>query len=319
MSNKATEYLESSFLKPLLEQEDVTDITYNGESFFYLSNSKGRQKSAIEMGKEQVGDFLKQLANLSEQQFSFSNPILDTSFSRYRLNAVFHSLARQKGEKTYSFALRIASSDCKIEDSFFPEGVKEVLLEALANHESIVIGGATGSGKTELEKWFLMNMPPFTRVVVIDNVEELDLAHHEQIDETIWVTSSNENGSYAALVKNVLRSCPDYIVLAETRGEEFEDALNAVMSGHPLITTLHATSIDSMVDRMARLVMLSPKSHRKKEVKDDIIKHFSLLVMLGRDFQSNEAKRYIESVGRIDKKSGRVHKLYAKGEADEKI
>lgn len=313
MPSKASDYLESSFLKPLLERNDVTDITYNGESLFFLSNVKGRQKSEIEIGKEEVGDFLKQIANLCEKQFSFSSPILDTSFSRYRLNAVFHSLARQKGEKTYSFALRIASPDCKIDDSFFPVGTKELLLEALSNHESVVIGGPTGSGKTELEKWLLMNMPQFTRVIVIDNVEELDLTHHEEIDETIWVTSPNENGSYASLVKNVLRNCPDYIVLAETRGEEFEDALNAVMSGHPIITTLHAQSIDSMVDRMARLVMLSPKNHKKKEVKDDIIKHFSLLVMLSRVFKENEVKRYIESVGRIDKKSGRVHKLFERG------
>ena len=70
MSGDPVAYLESSFLSPLLVQEGVTDISYNGESLFYVSNDKGRQRSSIEAKKEDVSSFLRQLANLTEKQFS---------------------------------------------------------------------------------------------------------------------------------------------------------------------------------------------------------------------------------------------------------
>ena len=48
MSGDPVTYLEGSFLSPLLVKEGVTDISYNGESLFYVSNDKGRQRSSIE-------------------------------------------------------------------------------------------------------------------------------------------------------------------------------------------------------------------------------------------------------------------------------
>ena len=34
--------LENSFLKPLLDDETITDITFNGEKLFFVSNEYGR-------------------------------------------------------------------------------------------------------------------------------------------------------------------------------------------------------------------------------------------------------------------------------------
>ena len=88
------EFVESSFLKPILEIDGVTDVSYNGESFFYEENLSGRKEAPIEASKKEVGDFLRQIANFGEKQFSFTEPILDLTFSRYRLNASFMSIVR---------------------------------------------------------------------------------------------------------------------------------------------------------------------------------------------------------------------------------
>ncbi len=70
MSGDPVAYLENSFLSPLIRQEGVTDITYNGESIYYVSNHKGRQKADFEVKREEVSSFLRQIANLTEHQFS---------------------------------------------------------------------------------------------------------------------------------------------------------------------------------------------------------------------------------------------------------
>ncbi len=320
MALNAKEYLEGSFLKELLTKEEITDISYNGDSFFYMDNLEGRKKSGLSKTPKEVGDFLKQIANLCERQFSFSNPILDVSFSRYRINAVYSNLVRFRGQKTYSFSLRIASEDSRIDDSFFPKGMKELLLHSLKEKESIVIGGITGSGKTELQKWLLLHLEDATRVIVIDNVQELDLIRNERIDQTTWVSNENlENGGFASLLRNSLRSNPDYVILAESRGAEFEYALNSAMGGHPIITTIHAQGIDTMIDRMARLVLMSEKRSIKEEVKEDIVSHFSLFIYMGRTVKEGRVNRYIDSVARMNRKSKKLQYLYKKGEIDDAL
>ncbi len=317
MALNAKEYLENSFLKDLLFKKGITDISYNGESLFYMDNIEGRKKSSITKTPKEVGDFLKQIANLCERQFSFSNPILDVSFSRYRINAVYSNLVRYRDEKTYSFSLRIASEKTLIEDAFFPEGVKEILMQSLKEKESIVIGGTTGCGKTELQKWLLLHLEDSVRVIVIDNVQELDLIRNEAIDQTTWVSNDLlEDGDFAALIKNSLRSNPDYVILAESRGAEFEYALNSVMSGHPIITTIHAQKIETMIDRMARLALMSGKEARKAEIIEDIISHFSLLIYMGRSIKEGKVYRYIDSVARLNHESKKLQYLYRKGETN---
>ena len=140
MSGDPVAYLEGSFLSPLLVQEGVTDISYNGESLFYVSNDKGRQRSSIEAKKEDVSSFLRQLANLTEKQFSVQSPFLDVSFGRYRINAVNSSLARRRNQKTYTFSLRLESNDCKITDDsgFFDKKSSQILRRLIKEGESIV-------------------------------------------------------------------------------------------------------------------------------------------------------------------------------------
>jgi type IV secretory pathway ATPase VirB11/archaellum biosynthesis ATPase len=189
-------YLEGSFLKDLLALSGVTDISYNGKTLNYVTNEEGRKRSSLLLSTEDVGSFLRQIANLSERQFSYSCPILDVSFGPYRLNAVHSSLCRCCNDKTYSFSLRIASGSCRLEgDKAFFGDAEPLLLEALKNGESIAIGGSTSSGKTELEKWCLLHLGENRRVVVIDNVEELDLLENSQIDLTTWLVNEMIPGS----------------------------------------------------------------------------------------------------------------------------
>ena len=313
MSSLPEEFIENSFLKPLLEKEGVTDITYNGADIYYVTNQNGRALYQKQFPKKEVGDFLRQLANLCERQFSFSSPILDVSFGRYRLNATFQSLARYQNEKTYSFALRLASPHCSIDDNqfFFDEKSESILLTALKEKESIVIGGLTGTGKTELEKWLLYRLEPNTRVIVIDNVEELDMVINPDIDLTTWITNENyPQATFSNLIKNALRNNPDYIVVAEGRGAEMLDGITSCMSGHPIITSIHSKDLQSMPERMARLAMLSSQKLYLDALLSDVCHHFSYFVYLEKKMLNGEVIRYVQSIGKMNKNTFKIDVLY---------
>lgn len=318
---KLKEFLETSFISPLLEKEGITDISYNGEYIFYQSNKYGRRKSEIDVAPSQVASFLRQIANYSEKQFSFLDPILDVSFSRYRINATFLSLTRVRNKKSYSFSIRIAYEGSVLEndDSFFGGNSKRILLKAIKNKQSIVIGGETGTGKTELQKYLLMRLEPSSRVIVIDNVEELEMVRaDDNLDLTSWVVDErNKKASYASLIKNALRNNPDYLVLAESRGEEMLDALNCVMSGHPIITTMHAKDIKAMPYRMARMAMMAEKKLEYDDLLGDIYHHFSLFVYVKRELIDGQVRRFIETIARPSEKKKTVEIVYERNDENE--
>lgn len=274
---------------------------------------RGVSKLNLTIKKEEVGSFLRQIANLTEHQFSYSSPILDVSFGRYRLNAVYASLSRSKNEKTYSFSVRLASEGTVLEgNQDFFGGSENTLLEALQNNKSIVIGGQTSSGKTELEKWCLLHLRDSKRVIVIDNVEELDMVDSQTIDLTTWlVNDSLPEATFDALIRNALRNNPDYIVVAEARGKEMLDAILSVMSGHPILTTIHAQGIDQMRERMARLAMLGNERLTLDALISDINHHFDYFVYLGKTMtKKGDIRRFIESIGKLNHETGHLEIVY---------
>ena len=299
-AEKIISFVESSFLQELLGNEKVTDISYNGEDIFYVDNDLGRVKYSMAVEHQVVKDFIRQIANLSEKQFSYQNPELDISFGRYRFNALHQSICRKHNKESISFNIRIASSTLRFEKNDSLDSNAKELLEVLINSNvSIIIGGQTGSGKTELQKYLISHMKENTRVIVIDNILELDLLKPKQsLDLNIWqVDEKRETASIENLVRSALRSNPDWLIVAESRGKEMLDVLNSSLTGHPIITTLHAFDINSMPTRMVRMVMMNEQKTNYRDVQADISYHLRFYIYLKRKYTNKGfVQRYISSI-----------------------
>lgn len=302
------DYLEKSFLAPILTNDNITDISYNGEDIYYLDNNYGRRKSEIKISYQTAKDFLRQIANLAEKQFSYQKPELDISFGRYRLNALHQSICRKNNADSVCFSLRLTIANLRInqnEQTFGQEIID--LLDVLINSQvSLVIGGMTGSGKTELQKYLLTRMNASSRVIVIDNVLELDqMTLQNQIDLNVWQVDENrQQSSIQQLVKTALRSNPDWLIVAEARGAEMLDILNSALTGHPIITTIHAFDINSMPNRMVRMVMMNGQTHQLEEVYQDIAYHLRFYVFIKRKYVVDGlVNRFISSIAYLNKDS----------------
>ncbi|HHT67351.1 MAG TPA: type II/IV secretion system ATPase subunit [Erysipelotrichaceae bacterium] len=305
--NRLIDYLENSFLSPLVKNSDITDISYNGEDIFYLNNNYGRLKSDIKINYQTAKDFIRQIANLAEKQFSYQNPELDISFGRYRINALHQSVCRKNNIESVCFSIRLSSTTLKIgqDDRFLGQEIRDLLDVLIYSQVSLVIGGITGSGKTELQKYLLTRMSENSRVIVIDNILELDqLSLENQLDLNIWQADENrEQVSIRKLVKTALRSNPDWLIVAEARGEEMLEVLNSSLTGHPIITTIHALDIYNMPNRMARMIMMNPQKLRFDDVYRDISHNLRFYIYLKRKYTtSGLVQRYISSIAYFDQK-----------------
>lgn len=317
MNPRLIEYLENSFLGDYLKKENITDISYNGKNFFYMDNILGRKKLPLDIPHSEVLDFVRQIANLGEKQFSYSEPILDFSVSKYRINAVHTSISRYLDDKVVSFCIRIASSKNRIDKTFATKEMFEYIFDLIKNEESIIIAGATGSGKTELQKYLLSRFEDNTRIIVIDNVQELEcLREYDNLDLTSWQVS-NQN-SFELLIRNALRSNPDWLIISESRGKEMSDILLSVMSGHPIITTIHAYNVEEIPSRITRLVLKSSDNQKYEDVYKDVVAHFKNYIYLKRHIMKNgKVVRYISSIGRYDEKTKKVIKKFERKKYEE--
>ena len=309
--DKTILFFEGSFLRPLLANQNITDISYNGNDIYYVDNDYGRLKSKIKITRQEAKDFIRQIANLSEKQFSYQCPELDVSFGKYRFDAIHQSICRKGNQESVCFAVRIASSTLKFEqDNSLDNSVKELLDVLIKSNVSIVIGGLTGSGKTELQKYLISRMIENTRVIIIDNILELDqFVPKQDLDLNIWqVDEKRESASIQNLVRSALRSNPDWLIVAESRGKEMLDVLNSSLTGHPIITTIHAFDMNSMPIRMARMVMMSDQKTSFSDIYNDISYHMRFYIYLKRKYHTNGmVQRYISSIG------------YLKGQSMEEI
>ncbi len=302
MNEKLYSFILSSKLAPLLADKNITDISFNGVSIFYQDTLKGRKKFDETFSSQEAMDFIRQIANLSEKQFSYTNPILDISVKNLRINAVHSSIVRVGDDKSLSFSIRIAPDESPIplNKKFMSKEAKTIIRKMVDQEMSIVIAGKTGSGKTELQKYILSSLKDNSRIIVIDNILELDsIRNNPNLDVTSWQINENlTEATFGRLIRNALRSNPDWLIIAESRGEEMNDALNSVLTGHPIITTLHAEDIHSIPTRIAKMVEMSKSSQRFEDVYDDIIKHIRGYIFLERKTSNKgEIVRYISRIG----------------------
>ena len=313
--NKTIDFLESSFLSTLLTNPNVTDISFNGQAIYYLDNLKGRMLSSIIVDPNDIKDFLRQIANLCEKQFSYQTPILDLSVGRYRINAVHQSIGRKNNDQCLTFSIRLASKKPIItnDSDMLTKELISLFNVLLESNLSIVIGGLTGSGKTEFQKYLISQIKTYSRLIIIDNVLELDnLVNQNKLDLNTWqVDEKNQSSSIQLLVKNALRSNPDWLIVAESRGKEMLEVLNSAMTGHPIITTIHALDIDSMPHRIARMVMMADEKMDFDSLMFDIHYHFRIYVYLKREIDNHGlVHRYIQEVSEIDEQ-GNKNVIYA--------
>ena len=117
-------------------------------------------------------------------------------------------------------------------------------------HGMIVVTGPTGSGKSTTMYAILTSLNSVSRnIVTVEDPVEYRLSGVNQI------ASDNEHGlGFANALKYIMRQDPDVIMLGEIRDHETATtAVQAALTGHLLISTLHTNDAVGAVGRLSDL------------------------------------------------------------------
>lgn len=125
---------------------------------------------------------------------------------------------------------------------------RDVLLEEMQKSNGMIISaGPTGSGKTTTLHTVMMKLksPEINIMTIEDPIEyELEGITQTQVD-------AKHNMTFAAGLRAILRQDPDIILVGETRdAETAETTVQAALSGHLVLSTIHANSASATIPRL---------------------------------------------------------------------
>lgn len=127
---------------------------------------------------------------------------------------------------------------------------------AVRARKTILVSGATGSGKTSFARSLIAQIPAEERLITIEDVRELDPPQRNLVS-LVWSRGGQARASLGPgdLLEAALRMRPDRILLGEVReGASAFHLLRNVASGHPgSIATIHAGSADLALDQLCLL------------------------------------------------------------------
>jgi len=127
-----------------------------------------------------------------------------------------------------------------------PLAEKRLLKEIEKPHGMVMTTGPTGSGKTTTLYAILrkLNTPGVKIITLEDPVEyKLEGINQSQIDHS-------KNYTFAGGLRSILRQDPDVVMVGEIRDLETADvAINAALTGHLLLSTLHTNDAAGAIPR----------------------------------------------------------------------
>ncbi|CAG1770503.1 partial Type IV secretion system protein VirB11, partial [uncultured bacterium] len=136
-----------------------------------------------------------------------------------------------------------------------------LVLEANMN---VFVVGATASGKTTLLNALTAFIKPDAKIVTIEDTPEVVVPHENWVQETTRMTSGEKKGSDVGmfeLLRAALRQRPDMIIVGEIRSVEAVVAFQAMQTGHGVMSTFHASSVEKLIQRLTGEPINIPKTY----------------------------------------------------------
>ena len=273
--DKLTYYVTRDFvgygkIDPLMKDHLIEDISADGVNipiYVWHRTYESLPTNVIFKHEEELNSFVVRMAYLSGKNISIASPILDASLpDGSRIQLTYGSEVTRRGS---TFTIRrfrvdpLTVSDLITFNTISSE-MAAYLWYVIENRASVMVAGGVASGKTTMLNCLSMFIKPEMKIVSVEDTQELNLPHENWIPSVVRLGFGHEDKRSGTitlfdLLKAAVRQRPDYIIVGEVRGEEAYTLFQAMATGHLGMCTIHAESVESVMNRLESEPMNIPK------------------------------------------------------------
>jgi len=254
-------------LQPLLEDPYIEDISCSGLGNIFIEHKifKSLKSSIYFPSHDDLDDFVVQMGERIKKPVTLRNPIVDAALpDGSRINIVY---GRDIAKRGSNFTIRKFSDDIISVLNLIEFGALDYLTAAylwlaIESDLNVFVVGATASGKTTLLNALTTFIKPNAKIVTIEDTPELQVPHANWVREVVRpITKDSKSGGVDMfdLLKAALRQRPDRILIGEIRGVEGNIAFQAMQTGHGVMATFHASSVQKVIQRLTGEPINVPK------------------------------------------------------------
>ena len=272
-----------------LDNPNINEIMVNGtDKIFVEANGEITQLGIQFYSQQRLRNVINRMISQVGRQIDESNPIVDARLpDGSRINAVLDPVAINGPILTIrKFSREMLTMSDLIKSGSISDEAARFLQKLVEARYNIFISGSTSSGKTTMLNILSNFISPNERIVTIEDSAELQIQgipNLVSLESRKGGTDGRGQISIRDLIKTSLRMRPDRIIVGEVRGDEANDMLQAMNTGHDgSLSTGHANGPEDMMLRLESLVLAAtnmPVNAIRRHIESaiDIVIHLSKL------------------------------------------
>lgn len=254
-------------LDAMILDPNIEDVSCAGLGPIFLEHKvfKALKSTVIFDKHEDLDAFLRRTSERINKPVTYRKPIVDATLpDGSRVNIVYGEEVSKRGS---NFTIRKFTAT--------PLSVMDVVSGGACTYQMIAylsimieegmniwVSGETASGKTTLLNALTTFMAGDAKVVTVEDTPEVQIPHPNWLREVVR-GAAGEAASVTMfdLLKAALRQRPNAIIVGEIRGEEGNIAFQAMQTGHAVMATFHAATVEKLIQRVTASPILVPKSY----------------------------------------------------------
>ena len=220
-------------LQELLEDAGITEIMVNGyQHIFVERNGRIERYGKSFTSAEKLEDVIQQIVGRCNRVVNEQNPIVDARLENGdRVNVVMKPVALNGPILTIRrFPEQAVTMEFLVSIGSITKEAAEFLQALVRTRYSMMIGGATGSGKTTFLNALSAYIPKGERIITIEDNAELQIQGVENLVRLEAKEANLESGTEITirdLIRAALRMRPNRVIIGEVRGAETFELLSA--------------------------------------------------------------------------------------------
>lgn len=291
----------------------VSEIMVNPDGQVWIERSGMLSNAGRTIAAEEVEHLLRRLAAQGGRRIDLRTPSVDVRLpDGSRLHGIIPPLAVDGPCVTIR---RFVRREISLDDLCEPAAAR-LLREAVDDAKTVIVGGATSSGKTTLLNALGSRISPHTRIITIEDAAELDLGGDHIV--RLETRAGNEGVAEVGirqLIRHALRMRPDRIICGEMRGAEALDLIQAMNTGHVgSMSSVHANTPSDAMRRIETMMLMGDADLPLEAIREQLAACIDLVVMMERSGGGRRQVVSISAVPAAPTAQWSLQPLYERGE-----